>query len=142
VDVILHYDGTQWSTLSIPTLALAIWGTSRSDVWAATSPGLLHYDGARWSTIQSGFLFDGNPNTGAQPYAVWGSSPSSVWMGGWAGVAAYTCCGKMEHYDGRRWSDVPLPEGTSIIYAIWGSSASDVWAGTATGIIHGTPAKP
>ena len=141
-NVILHYDGSQWSTVSISKFALGIWASSPSDVWAATSPGLLHYDGARWSTIQSGFLFDNAPNTGAQPYAVWGSSPSSVWVGGWHGVAAYTCCGKMQHYDGSRWSDVPLPAGTAIIYAIWGSSASDVWAGTALGIIHGTPANP
>jgi hypothetical protein len=141
-NVILHYDGSQWSTLSISNFALGIWASSPSDVWAATSPGLLHYDGARWSTIPSGFLFDNAPGTGPAPYAVWGSSPSSVWVGGWHGVPAYTCCGKMQHYDGSRWSDVPLPAGTGIIYAIWGSSASDVWAGTAVGIIHGTPAKP
>ena len=140
--VILHYDGSQWSTVSISKFALGIWASSPSDVWAATSPGLLHYDGARWSTIPSGFLFDNAPNTGGQPDAVWGSSPSSVWLGGSNGVAAYPCCGKMQYYDGSRWSDVRLAAGTGVIAAIWGSSASDVWAGTALGIIHGTPANP
>lgn len=142
--VMLHYNGSGWSPVPIHALALAIWGTSQSDVWAATSPGELHYDGQRWSTIQSGFLYDPYaPSGGGQPYAVWGASPSSVWIGGWNGVIAGPCCGKMEHYDGSSWSDVPLPAGTPIIKSIWGSSASDVWAGAATGIlIHGTAAKP
>jgi hypothetical protein len=60
---------------------------------------------------------------------VWGSSPSDVFTVGLGG-------GKILHYDGNAWSN--MPTGTSnTFYAVWGSSSSDVFATEApSGIIH------
>jgi hypothetical protein len=49
-----HYDGTAWSSLSVPaddSVLNDVWGSSATDVYAVGENGLiLHYDGNRWTS--------------------------------------------------------------------------------------------
>jgi hypothetical protein len=45
-----HYNGTSWSDVPFPANALiitALWGSSASDVWAASRDGIYHGTHAR-----------------------------------------------------------------------------------------------
>jgi hypothetical protein len=54
-----HWDGVRWSRAEHPVRAstssfAAVWGTSRTDVWALDPAGpLVHFDGDRWTLITS-----------------------------------------------------------------------------------------
>ena len=59
-NVILHYDGMQWSPmdtgLSYGDWIYDVWGTSATDVYAVTfnNGDILHYDGSSWSVVDLG----------------------------------------------------------------------------------------
>ena len=74
---ILHYDGTEWEEMDIPTTAdlYGIWGFGPDDVYAVGWWGtILHYDGEQWTQMDSG--------TDIHLWDVWGASPDSVWAVG------------------------------------------------------------
>jgi hypothetical protein len=81
--MMLHYDGTSWSTVSIGTVPIlwSIWGSSASNVWAVGDNGaILHYNGTSWSSASSPTLQLLN--------SVWGTSSSDVWAVGGYTVGA------------------------------------------------------
>lgn len=135
-ELILHYDGQAWSTMSQGTgyWLNGVWSNSSSDVFAVGAYGkIMHYDGKTWSRMQS--------NTNKTLITVWGSSGSNVFAVGENGAIL--------HYDGQVWSPMesgwpvkPMTHpyrqglGTSVyINGVWGSSGSDVFATTDYGAI-------
>jgi hypothetical protein len=131
---ILHYNGSAWSKMTVPSGRHEIdgvWGSSGSDVFAVGfgeeyKGTILHYDGNTWSqmTIPGAFYdIDG----------VWGSSGSDVFA---VGFSEYNST--ILHYDGNTWSEMTVPGGFFYdIDGIWGSSASDVFAVGSDGkILH------
>ncbi len=78
---ILHYDGTDWSEQTSPTVQYLdkVWGSSAADVFIVGHQGtILHFDGTSWSAQTSGttaFLSD-----------VWGSSATDVFAVGENGL--------------------------------------------------------
>ncbi|MBN2493662.1 MAG: hypothetical protein JXR96_03635 [Deltaproteobacteria bacterium] len=86
-----------------------IWGTSATDLWAASSDGIFHRTQAGWS---QSLRFTG------VLYAIWGLGPSAVWAGGGGRIFAF---------DGRDWFLTEL-EGSITVMDIWGSGPDDVWA--------------
>jgi hypothetical protein len=50
---ILHYDGTQWSTMESGTSVnlFDVWGRSSTDIYAVGEDTILHYDGIQWSAV-------------------------------------------------------------------------------------------
>jgi len=112
---ILHYDGTDWSSMASGTTAdlKDIWGSASDDVFAVGAAGtILHYDGSGWSAMAS--------SVSVQLNAVWGASGSDVFAGG--------ADNTMLHYDGSQWAPMSF---TGSIYTrvddIWGTDGSNVY---------------
>ena len=128
---IWHYDGRSWSEQFRRTGAFitGIWGTSGSDVFAASAslqPNaalILHYDGVSWSEILG--PASGNSGIGA----VWGTSSGDVFGGG-NQTLPNTYRVLLAHYDGTSWSETPTDVGGdyAAIGGISGSSPTDVYA--------------
>jgi hypothetical protein len=102
--LILHYDGTSWTTSHRANHALySVWATA-SDVWAGGEQGLLLHrsaDGA-WKRVEASHV---------QPIrAIYGTSPSDVWFTGRTGA--------VDHFDGLKLTtfstDVPGLRMTTI----------------------------
>lgn len=109
---LIHFDGTTWSgRVDLVEVSLhALWGSGPRDVWAAGGAGtLLRFDGETWRRVPSGSDEDLR--------AVTGSSRQDVWAVG--GRAAL-------HFDGARWSSVPLPPNARL-WSVW-REGSDVFA--------------
>ena len=145
--IVLHYDGTSWSTaledLNGALISFAsIWGTSGSAVFAAgkscAGPLALQYDGSHWGQLPASC--PGNdPN---QLTSVWGSSPVDLFATHRIGIPPHLG-GSVDHYDGQNWSTSYSPPcgGTGILcpspQAIWSSSPTDVLAvGDGGMIVH------
>jgi hypothetical protein len=141
--LILHYDGSSWTSQTMGTFDLnAIWGAAPDDIWIVGDGGtLLHYDGTAWSPVQSG--------TQLSLGWIWGTSTGDVWIVGDQGTVM--------HYAGpdagAGWVavDVPVPtqfpdggvgpagDGDAPIDlgAVWTDAANDVWiVGDAGVILH------
>ncbi len=122
------YDGRRWSSLNqelTPGLGCldltSVWASSTSDVWAVGGFGdIFHGDGRGWSSVTNDCA-GGTMDLFAQ---VHGSGADDVWIAGrddsWHGV--------VEHFDGTRWSPVPVPATTYALSGVLAWSASDVWA--------------
>jgi hypothetical protein len=115
---ILHFDGTQWSEVSIPRsdYLYGVWGSAADDVWAVGRSKILHFDGTDWTEATS--FFGGG---GGDLFDVWGSAPDDVWAVGWGSG------GWIVHYDGNEWTTYPRPD-TRPLKGVWGSGPEDVWA--------------
>lgn len=100
----LEWNGTAWATISAPD-ASALWGKTKSDVWAARY-GLHHHNGTAWTTAVSSGTFR----------AIDGVSGSDLWAGG---------DDQLLHYDGTTWTPTPF---TGTIQGIWTRTAADAWA--------------
>jgi hypothetical protein len=52
---VLHYDGTEWSSMPAPTTSnlLDVWGASANEVYAVGDGGILRYNGHAWRIIRS-----------------------------------------------------------------------------------------
>jgi len=79
--VIVHYNGTSWSSVTSPPSQglVSVWAASASDAWAVGYGGaIVHYNGTSWSNVTSGTTQD--------LFGVWGSSGSDLWAVGTAGL--------------------------------------------------------
>ena len=105
-----HWNGSQWSSVAISgpgnfNMLRAVSVVSSSDVWAVgvtESWGALieHWNGSSWTQVSS-------PVSGAQTllYGVKAFAANDVWAVGENGQR-----GLALHFDGTRWTSVPLPE--------------------------------
>lgn len=128
-----------------------MWGFATNDIWAVGSHGtVLHWNGSSWRGVTGSYFHDLR--------GVWGASPDDVWMVGhydevyhWDGRTlshhpngptwSYQVNGSgandiwavgsdgMFHYDGRSWSNVPLPDNPSgSVETVWTLSSQNAWA--------------
>lgn len=121
--VILHYDGSSWTTMVTVTEAYLsdIWGSSARDIFAVGGK-VLHYDGVEWKEMVVPDLLY------RHFYAVWGSSSSDVYAVGECCIAsANYSYGIIFHYDGQIWRAV-LQGGSPRLLDVWSSSSADVYA--------------
>jgi hypothetical protein len=141
--IVEHWDGTRWSIVSSPAftnvVAFAIAADSSTDVWAfGTSnvtggPEALHFDGTTWTAIAAA-----NSRFGFGVAALAALSPTDVWAaGGQADSDHDANVPAAEHWDGTKWSLVPVPNpnpnlsttSDSIFLAgIAAISTNDIWA--------------
>jgi hypothetical protein len=137
VSEVVHWDGTAWSTVPLPTMLASyelgpVWASATDDVWVGTGYGaasapMLHWDGTSWSSIVV---------PGANGFsALWGSATDDVWA-----VGDGMMWSSLFHWDGSAWS-VATPT-SSYVVSITGSGAGDVSAvgtdgfGNASQLLH------
>jgi hypothetical protein len=96
--LLLHFDGTAFSTVGAPPLAGAlfkVWGSSASDVFVVGQAGtILHYDGKTWAPMQSG----ADPRVTL--FTVAGRAANDVYAVGGQGTSVAL------HYDGTSWAPI------------------------------------
>ncbi|MCY1077298.1 hypothetical protein [Archangium lansingense] len=117
---LIHWDGTQWSVVDsgMSVDLHAVWTVGPKDAWAVGERGtVLHWDGVRWSRVNVGV---DNPFVD-----VWASGPSDVWIVPGSGGTRYL--NSPMHFDGKTWSERPLPTGSGANSRLWGSGSGDVW---------------
>jgi len=135
--IVLHYDGTGWSTsledVNGANASLAsIWGATASFVFAvgnSCGSGLiLRFDGTGWGQPPpscSGNFFQ-------TLTSVWGSSASDAFVSARNGIPP-KLGGNIVHFDGQTWTygyPAPCPNGIlcPAFQAVWNSSPSDAFA--------------
>ncbi len=116
---IYHYDGSQWSTMSVPQVPLLIWvfGFSPNDVYAVGLDGsAVHYDGSDWTPLETGTTID--------LWGIWGSSPSDIWI---VGGDPFSGEPVILHYDGvggGNFTPIDLPPyartDVHALFKVWG----------------------
>jgi hypothetical protein len=114
--MILHYNGTAWSTMASGTTAniYGVWGSGSDNVYAVGKGGLiLHYDGFSWSPMASGVATDLND--------IWGSSADTIYAVGAAGTIL--------RFDGTSWSamDISPPLDANLL-GVHGNGSNYAWA--------------
>ena len=132
--LVLHYDGSQWSTISAPDPAAhgsglqGVAAIASDDAWAVggRSPALTlteHWDGVAWTVVKS-------PNATSQDAltAVSAISSRDVWAVGTSDGNTTTLT---EHWNGAKWIVVPSPDGDEALFNVVAISHGDVWATSA-----------
>lgn len=132
VPVVLHWDGSQWTTRSFHQvdgqLATVTAGSS-DDVWAGgtdffTNGALIeHWDGRQWKRMATPAEAGPVPEIVSIGYV----SADDVWAYGQNFGEAKGASGQFfaMHWNGRRWSDVP--DGGAVAEALDAVTASDAW---------------
>lgn len=143
--VILHYDGQQWRTMTPPpadpdlqVTYESVWAGSASDVFIVGSffsnpddagSVVVHCDGTQCAFMappQDDFLTLED---------VWGSSPTDVYAVGFASSPdTEGGIGTIIHYDGQAWTPVFQRDGV-FFQSVSGTSSSDVVAVAGDGVV-------
>ncbi len=92
--VILHWNGSTWTTHETTRNLSAVWSASTTDVWAVGSQGSQRWNGSTWSNVNS-----------VRGYAVFGSSATDVWV-----VNSQI---ETRHFDGLAWTSHNLEPGSA-----------------------------
>lgn len=105
--------------LSVLKTFTAVWGTSKSDVWAIGSGGTIyHYDGTQWVDTPSGVF-----NT---LYGIWGSSANDIWVVSDPMTVLHGTGFKNGTATWDRVSTGFSEWNTTFLRAVWGTSPDDV----------------
>jgi hypothetical protein len=134
-----HWDGEDWSIVSLPPLDGAQFGdvkeVSPTDVWAvggtSAKPLVAKWNGLKWSAVPTPTI----PGAEVAWFdAVDAVSANDVWAVGAYQNDAPTQLTLIEHWDGRHWSIVPSPSpdptqfGDNGLADVVAVSSNDVWA--------------
>jgi hypothetical protein len=146
--LVMHFDGKQWSQVTVPGNGslIGVTAVSTDDVWAVGNQSpvgstvestlIEHWDGADWDVVPS-------PNAGnlSSLSSVAAISSTDVWAVGCAfcGDAGIGQAPLIEHWDGTRWTISPAPslgqgsDGNSVLAFPSGS----VFVGGFAGFVGG-----
>jgi hypothetical protein len=143
----LHWDGCQWSVVPSPWAiadagaggsVTALWGSARSDVWAAafSAPASLggtpplsmwHWTGASWTEAATNVF----PSASGAALPAYEAASNAVSLTGSGSRDAWAAMGpNLAHWDGTSWtveSPNPLPANVEFAGG-WESSPTDGWA--------------
>lgn len=111
--VVLHGNGTTWTTTNLAGILMSVSGTGPNDVWVTgESSSVRHYTGSTWANV--------NPGNGQTYFGILALSPTNVW------ASSATPSREWMNYTGSAWT----PHSTSnvIFQAFHAASATDVWA--------------
>jgi len=114
--VVLHYDGTAWTTMMSPPTTLpinAIWASAAGDVVAIASDGdVFRLTGGTWQSI--------TPAPKVALFGIWGTKLDELFVSGTAGAIL--------SFDGTAWT--PMTSNTARnLRSIWGTGATSLVAG-------------
>jgi hypothetical protein len=137
-----HWDGNQWTlvpgqrTLEDQEILSGSDAAGPDDVWAVGSVGqpftilrqieIQHWDGTVWSFVPADQVSVDDVLDGVAVV-----SSDDVWaVGSTATIQSRRDHSLIEHWDGTRWSAVPIPDppGVDFLHKIAVVSANDVWA--------------
>jgi hypothetical protein len=138
--LILRWDGTRWRQVPGPSGGdpelFAVSAVSASDAWAVgiystnkVKPFLVHWNGTRWFQVPAP-----SPGYGAVLNAVSARSATDAWA---VGYYAANASGQLRpltlHWNGTRWTSVPIPvppsaTGDTGLLGVSTLSADDAWA--------------
>jgi hypothetical protein len=134
--LVAHWDGTAWTRVLTG---------QKADLWwvHALAPDRIFMGGSN-ATVLVGdgetFTRQRVPGRAADTvFGVWASGPSDAWaVGGRAGRSGFSW-----HFDGERWTDVPLPDDTPLdaqgevpaLFKVWGRAPDDVYAVGGNGLM-------
>lgn len=116
-----RFDRKAWTVVSVPEVRprtfQQVWGATPKDVWSIGGR-MDHFDGARWdtSTVLPAGLREAH-----------GTAPDDVWAAGWKGNTKDDN-GALFHFDGKTWSDSPLPAGTPLLWSVRSHSKNKAYA--------------
>jgi len=136
-----HWDGSQWSIATIPQpgsvrdMLHSATAVSPSDVWVVGDQEgangkfetlAEHWNGHSWTIAQTP-----NPgSTGNHLYSIDAVSANNVWAAGMQLSGDSPDQGLVEHWDGKKWSVVPMPGPASADLVMLdgiSATASQVW---------------
>jgi hypothetical protein len=137
VNLALHWNGTTWAKVSVPSpnqqsSLNSVSADSPSDAWAVgeyfvgtskTLGQILHWNGSTWTRVPSP-----NPgNTFVRLFSVSAVSSNDAWA-----VGTYLINRQQKtlilHWNGSTWTRVPSPAGGEVLTGVSALSSSDVWA--------------
>ncbi len=126
---VYHYDGAEWSQMTIPNVPILIWvfGFGPDDVYAVGEQGgFIRYDGERWTQIDSG--------TDEDLWGIWGNTPQDLFIvGGEADGGSPVILG----YDGQSIQVFPAPDNdrdATALFKVFGIG-DDIFAVGSDGLI-------
>jgi hypothetical protein len=138
--LIEQFDGAAWSIATLPPVGrrdarlTGIAALSASDAWAVgsggrddTAPLMLHWNGVGWSLVSTpkvrGSLF-------TEPLSLAAVSPSDVWAVGASYDAQLRYQPLAEHWNGVKWSIVPVPSPGAgyLLMGVTADAGNDAWA--------------
>jgi hypothetical protein len=122
---------SQWTPVDAGTSAdlTDVWSSSPSNVFIVGETSgrgsklasvIRRFDGTQWT--------EQFRQTNLRLRGLWGSGPANVYT---VGFDFFNPIGRMLHYDGTSWAEVPgfVSDAEQLSFSsIWGSSATDVWA--------------
>ena len=122
--VVEHWNGSTWSTVSVPVSVNALSAVSANDVWAVGGDGLiLNWNGTQWSQVA-------NPNgQSATLAAVAALSANDAWAISRDGSVT-------EQWNGTQWTAVPP---ASALPADFRVSGGFIWSGGSLSGLTGGP---
>lgn len=164
--ILMHWDGTRWSTVTAPTVTVRgdvvvddqdLTATGPHDAWLVreiqesnsdgqpviTAAVLLHWDGASWSK----FAIPVPPQTGVSAMAQDGAG--GLWLAAAAPAPAYTQT--FYHYTGGHWARVAVPGTQATVHGstrvtvaglAWMPGTRRLWAFGDMLAGHDTGARP
>jgi hypothetical protein len=133
---VLHFDGTTWEKLETGVRGDLWWvhAVEGGPVFFGGSDALLlRYEDGAFERLHT-------PGLGKHTvFGVWSAGPDDVYVVG----SAAGRNGFIWHYDGERFTDLPLPDDMPVddardtpgLFKVWGSSPSDVWVVGANGTV-------
>jgi hypothetical protein len=111
-NVTMHWNGSNWSTVSTPESATVVGGTSGSDVWFMGSTPW-HWNGASFTQVP-----------GPVSYRIVAVSPSAAWGIESTATGAYV----LNRWNGSTWSTFETLPANYSPSGLTALSATDVWA--------------
>jgi hypothetical protein len=139
--VILHWNGSRWSLVTVPAIRhgyqlVSVAAVSARNAWAVgytnglnfpSRTVILHWNGRTWRRVRSPDPFPGGEGNGLA--AVAASSASNAWTVGNSFTGPFG--GPFtERWDGTSWTTVtvPVPTGGAILAGIAISPSGHAWA--------------
>jgi len=133
--VVWRYADGAWTLAGYPGVSalFAVQAVGPDDVWAAGQDGtLLHYGGTNWKTVAM-------PEN-VHLYGLHFRRPENGWMVGERFDVAHDPPRYLAvafHYDGKSWTETPVPIGPPRLLAVHALSDTNVWAvGNLGAILH------
>jgi len=125
---LIRYDGASWTEheYAIHDFVVGFWGTSSDDLYALEYYNSVnHFDGNAWTEVQV-WPGDGYVND------IWGSATDDIFVVG----EVYGEPPHVLHFDGSKWSAMPLPDiGWLRLEGVWGTANDNVYAVGGFGVV-------